>query len=205
MKYITLLSLCIFLLFLLISCSPIQTRYNIPLKKIIENEDITQHVDSTINENIILSEPTDSLIAYPNFEKKIDTTIIHLTTFDEISILDSEFKRANQLFENYEYQQALLLFKNVVKNFTKNDNRFWASRIKISECLEKIGNINESIANLEETYSLIGNDDNPFRSKIILGLANSYCLIGKKPIYLFYRRLLEEKYPNELINLSNCN
>lgn len=171
----------------------------------MENEDFSQLVDSTISENTTLSKPTDSVIAHSDFEKKIDTTIIYLTIYEEIDLLDSDFQRAIHLFEKNEYKSALLVFKKIVKNFTKNDNRFWMSRIKISECLEKIGDINGSITNLEETFSLMGSDDNPFRSKIILGLANSYCMIGKKQIYLFYRRLLEEKYPNELIKLSDCN
>ncbi|MGQ9819552.1 MAG: hypothetical protein ACUVQ1_06475 [Candidatus Kapaibacteriales bacterium] len=206
MLYKSFFTFWISFLFALASCTPIQIRYNIRLDKVEENEIIPLFVDSTESRNQNIIVPTKSLIAsQDNGSNNIDTTIIELTKSEDTNLFNNDFQMANHLFEKCEYQSAILLYRKAVNGLSKDDNRYWLSRIRISECLEKLGNVKESIVNLEETFSLMRDNANPFRSKIILMLANSYCSIGKKNIYHYYRRLLEEEYPNELVNLSSCN
>lgn len=194
-------------LFLIFSCSPVRTRYNLSIQKLGEDQELTKRVDSNSMFNISNIDTTDIFHKESRREQesyiKIDTLVIDLADSKNDYVLIENFQKANDLFKQGEYKSALKLYLSIKKNLPKSDERFWLVQIRISDCLEEIGEIEQSIRNLEQLYSLV-ESAHPFRPIIMLKLAHLYCRVGKKAIYEYFRNLLEQNYPDELKNLHSC-
>lgn len=194
--------------FILLSCYPVQTRYSLKFVKEDEIHKTTEKYDSTskihldIYDSIMILENNKSL----TFRSReiIDTLVIDLTV-SKINepIENDEFERANRHFEKKEYQSALDLYLKAIKKFSMNNEMFWITQLKISDCLAEIGQIKECLLNLEQTFSVI-KKDNPFRSQFIIKLAYYYCLGGELEKHYFYSSLLKKDYPQEIQILPKC-
>jgi len=130
-----------------ISCtSKVHTRYNI---KIPKTHEANQTGLSDTNTQIVIDQVQPERQIEPPKQISVpppDTIVIDITENSDV-----ELSRANELFVNKDYRNALQLYISYLNRHSMvRTNNYWIARLKTAECLYELNHPEQSVTELEE-------------------------------------------------------